>query len=331
MGQQPWLDNSLAELRDEPPAGDFEIGRERWSEAEYLKREAFTHPKTLDLAARLSLPHAYAFAHVAYLFNAAADIAAQGNIGKWPNGVIARKSEWTGDPDTFVTAMISAAWLDSHAHPDVRLLIHDWPDHAERFVKAKLSRERVWFHWAYYASGERAWDGPDGLRLVVPDDYRTPSQAVVLTTEPITDASPPWDPTKPIPTQPNPTQPNHRASVPYPAGFEAWFSHYPRHVGKREAAAAHGRAIDRISAAHDVSKTDANLWLIAVTTRFSESPAGRAGSFTPHPATWLNQGRYDDDPAEWQRPNANCPRLKQGPGQTYDEHAKAKDPNHGKL
>jgi hypothetical protein len=29
-----------------------------------------------------------------------------------------------------------------------------------------------------------------------------------------------------------------------------------------------------------------------------ESP--REAEFTPHPATWFNGGRYDDDPKEWE-------------------------------
>jgi hypothetical protein len=107
----------------------------------------------------------------------------------------------------------------------------------------------------------------------------------------------------------------------YTAAFAAWYETYPRHVGKGEAAAAYGRAIKRISATRGTTPSDAHIWLIGVTQTFAQSPAGTAGSFTPHPSTWLNQARYDDDPAEWQRertnegkPNGKAP----GPGQRYD-------------
>jgi len=33
--------------------------------------------------------------------------------------------------------------------------------------------------------------------------------------------------------------------------------------------------------------------------KFVASPAGQKGTFTPYPATWMNEGRYSDDPAEW--------------------------------
>jgi hypothetical protein len=35
-------------------------------------------------------------------------------------------------------------------------------------------------------------------------------------------------------------------------------------------------------------------------TRYARSPAGNAGHFTPHAATWFNQARYLDDESEWQ-------------------------------
>lgn len=85
----------------------------------------------------------------------------------------------------------------------------------------------------------------------------------------------------------------------YSASFEAWYSAYPRHVGKQQASAAYGRAVDRIVLATGDDKPTSSAWLLRVTTAFAASPAGRAGAFTPHPSTWLNQGRYDDDPNEW--------------------------------
>lgn len=278
-----------------------------------MKREAFRHPKTLDLAARLSLPHPYAFAHVCYLFNAAADIAAQGNIGKWPNGVIARSGEWTGDPDTFVQALIDSGWLDRHRDPHTRLLIHDWPEHAERFVKAKLARERVWFHWAYYAGGARQWDAPDGLELVIPDEYSTTSTTTSPTVEPTVDGSPPRDPTQPNPTKPIPTQPaacaakRARKKSISVDGFDRWYQAYPRRIAREKASAAYGRAVLSIQAARCCTGPVAEAWLLERTKAYAASPAGKASDqpgdlrYVPHPASWLNAGRYADDPAEWQR------------------------------
>ena len=73
------------------------------------------------------------------------------------------------------------------------------------------------------------------------------------------------------------------------------YAAYPRKVGKAAALRAIERAIKRIP------KTDAAEWLMARTKEFAASPAGKKGIYTPHPATWFNQGRYDDDPREWRR------------------------------
>ena len=76
---------------------------------------------------------------------------------------------------------------------------------------------------------------------------------------------------------------------------EATYQAYPRHVGKQAALQAIRRALERLSAnGHGPD------WLLERVKAFAESPAGRAGPYTPHPATWFNRGSYDDDPAQWQ-------------------------------
>ena len=71
---------------------------------------------------------------------------------------------------------------------------------------------------------------------------------------------------------------------------EIYFS-YPRKVGK-------GVAIKAIEKA--LKKVDFNF-LLERTKEFAKSDSGQNGKFTPHPATWYNQERYNDDPAEWNR------------------------------
>ena len=82
------------------------------------------------------------------------------------------------------------------------------------------------------------------------------------------------------------------------ADVEAVYNLYPRKVGKGDALKASGKAIQAIKAR---GEADPVGWLKAKVKTFAESPAGQAGKFTPHPATWFNQGRFDDDPAEWRR------------------------------
>jgi len=87
----------------------------------------------------------------------------------------------------------------------------------------------------------------------------------------------------------------------YSESFERWYAIYPRKVSKEEASASFGRALTKIMQRRGMAKEEALDWLCGVTSVFANSTAGNSGTFTPHPASWLNQGRYDDDQAEWAR------------------------------
>lgn len=89
-----------------------------------------------------------------------------------------------------------------------------------------------------------------------------------------------------------------------PLGIDAIYDAYPRKVGKEAARRAIAKAV---IAVRDRGQADPHIWLLERVKAFSESKAGRAGKFCPHPATWFNAGRYDDDQAEWDRSDRNGP------------------------
>jgi len=70
--------------------------------------------------------------------------------------------------------------------------------------------------------------------------------------------------------------------------FDAFWRAYPRRTAKLAAQKAFASAIKR--------GADPNA-MTAAAQSFADSP-DRDPQFTPHPATWLNQGRYDDQPQE---------------------------------
>lgn len=83
---------------------------------------------------------------------------------------------------------------------------------------------------------------------------------------------------------------------------EAIYEAYPRKVGRKAAIDAINRAIERHKA--EEGTTPATPYLLDRTTAFAAAVAGWPAderNFVPHPATWFNQGRYDDDPKEWLR------------------------------
>ena len=50
------------------------------------------------------------------------------------------------------------------------------------------------------------------------------------------------------------------------------------------------------------NESDPHGYLLGKMQAFAASPIGRGDKqYIPHPATWLNNGRYDDDPATWVR------------------------------
>lgn len=83
--------------------------------------------------------------------------------------------------------------------------------------------------------------------------------------------------------------------------FEIWWRIYPRHVKKPKAFEAWKKTIAIIRQRNDwPADGTAESWLNQATKEFSQSVEGR-GDFCPHPTTWLNAGRFDDDRKEWHR------------------------------
>ena len=91
---------------------------------------------------------------------------------------------------------------------------------------------------------------------------------------------------------------------------ESIYDAYPRKVGKTVALNAIRKALGLISKRPELP--DPVGWLQERVQAYAESRAGEEPRFTPHPATWFNSGRFDDDPAEWHRTRGNGTRSKSG-------------------
>jgi hypothetical protein len=64
---------------------------------------------------------------------------------------------------------------------------------------------------------------------------------------------------------------------------------YPRHVARGAAIKAIRQALKKVG--YDV--------LREAVAAYAEARRGQDRNFTPHPATWFNQERWDDDRTEW--------------------------------
>jgi hypothetical protein len=70
-------------------------------------------------------------------------------------------------------------------------------------------------------------------------------------------------------------------------GFDEFWQACPRRIGKAAAEKAYAKALKQAS--HET--------IMAGIRRYAASRAGQDEQYTVHPATWLNQGRWDDEPA----------------------------------
>lgn len=133
-----------------------------------MKRETLRHPKTLDLAARLGVERPAALGFLTLLWDFTAEYAIQGDVGKWPNAVIASACDYRADPDSFVEALVKSKWLDEDTMH--RVVIHDWPHHCERWVKLKMGKLKLTFLQCYGPIE----DSPDDS--IEPSIERSPSR-----------------------------------------------------------------------------------------------------------------------------------------------------------
>lgn len=107
-----------------------------------MKRGTLRHYKTLRLAAALSEERPCDVADALGLIEAlcnhvAPEVAARGDIGRLTDSEIAQLCGTTRDPAHVIKSLLRAGWLD--AHPDCRLVIHDYHEHADQGVKGRLN------------------------------------------------------------------------------------------------------------------------------------------------------------------------------------------------
>ena len=76
---------------------------------------------------------------------------------------------------------------------------------------------------------------------------------------------------------------------------EAVYAAYPRKVGKPV-------AIQKITAA---IRADGFEFVLERTKLFADARLGQDQQYTPHPATWFHQRRYQDDPETWKPAHKN--------------------------
>jgi hypothetical protein len=281
--------------------------------------QAINAVKFKALARRLGLPMYRVVGVLESLWLFAQVQARDGDLSRFTPLELAGWIEWDGGDDAeLIDALVETRWLD---RDEGWLAIHDWDDHKPNYLKGSD------------AAAAKRKTPKDGSRVAPKDGSRVAPKDGSKT--------PPPNLTKPLGAAPhNQTEPNEAdASASCPAspdvsesekppkasrrkayagehpGFREWYAAYPRKEAPADASKCYSKAVSTIQGRDGPGGDDAVAYLLQRALAFAECCKGREDvQFIPHPSTWLNKGRYDDDTAAWRRGNAS--RI--GAGQRFD-------------
>lgn len=258
-----------------------------------------TNKKTVRLKNLLRIKTPQAVGHLCILWLWALDNAPDGDLSGFSTEEIAEVACWTGkNHGDFVGALIQAGFIDSD------MMLHDWEDYAGRLLEQRsIQREQ-----SRIRQQRRRERLKDGNALVTGDESVTnagitnspyptvPYQTVYNSTVPPNGSTPP------IPPASGGSGAGKPPAEPQQSHFDEFWASYPKKVGKEAARKAWNRLKpdkalrERIAAA-------------VATAKESQQWNRENGRFIPNPATWLNQGRWDDEytPATPEPPRAGTP------------------------
>lgn len=117
---------------------------------------------------QLEIPLYAAVGLLEAMWNLTARETPQGNIGKLTDHDIADHLGWTKEPSILIDALVQSGWVEGH--PDHRLIVHDWHDHADDAVRKSLQRSNLPFLSRNVATiPDRVETKPDKNRLPEPE------------------------------------------------------------------------------------------------------------------------------------------------------------------
>ena len=108
-----------------------------------MKRGTHRHAKMYELSRVLKREIPACMGYLELLWQATGDYSPQGNIGKFPDDWIEASCMWKGKRGALIAALVASRWLDTDEQH--RLVVHDWSEHAEDFVRRKLERSKLTF------------------------------------------------------------------------------------------------------------------------------------------------------------------------------------------
>lgn len=245
-------------------------------------QEVGRHPKTKKLARLLGVSLPAAVGHLHYLWWWALDFAQDGVLDKYDAEDIADAMQWDGDADKLVEAMLSSGYID---RTDESLAIHDWRDYAGKLLERReKDRERK-------RKTEKSATIPKELQRNSNGNNKESDGTLNASGVTVPNSTVP-NTTKPNSTEQDSTDSTSSASLSLAERrFAEFWKAYPNKVGKAgclkvwKKLKPNAELFDRIMEALAKQKV-------------SEKWQKEGGRFIPNPLTWLNQGRWDDEPVD---------------------------------
>ncbi|MDA7979294.1 MAG: hypothetical protein MPJ50_11065 [Pirellulales bacterium] len=105
------------------------------------------------------------------------------------------------------------------------------------------------------------------------------------------------------------------ASTEIGKSFGVWWAAYPKKIGKRVARREFVYALAGL-VREKGSRDEALAFMIERVEAFAKTPVGQHSQECPRPESWLRDGRWDDDPAEWEVTIKPCPKAREKSSQS---------------
>jgi hypothetical protein len=108
-----------------------------------MKRGTSNHPKVYALCEAMNIDRPTALGYLILLWEFASEYAPEGDIGKYPDTRIEAAMDFSGrgkPRGKLIEALSSVGFVDRD--DEVRLKIHDWTEHCEKYVHRRIQRRQ---------------------------------------------------------------------------------------------------------------------------------------------------------------------------------------------
>lgn len=224
--------------------------------------------------------------------------AMRGDIGRYTDAQIAMGIEYDGDIHLLISTLVDEGWLDKGG--SLRLVVHDWPEHCERWVKQRIERQGL--GWAendpeFQKHQKHKSKNIENIEHEGETALGGAQRHSVAHNGGIPNPNPNPNP------KPNPKPHNPLSGMPpdgggvcvfdQSIGFAQFWEQYPKGERKKGMVGAEKiyRREIRTQALHDCLLERLN------TDKSSRGWTKDAGQFIPGPSAWLNAKRWMDEVA----------------------------------